>query len=292
MKIGFVGLGKMGKGIVTHLLKEGVEVVCWNRSRDDIDEVVTKGAVGTQSHKELISKLTSPRIVWLMVPQGTPVDEMIDLLTPHLSSGDLIVDGGNSFYKDTIRRHVELIKKGIRFMDVGVSGGPSGALNGACLMVGGSKKDYKLIAPILKLIAAPGALAHLGDVGAGHFAKMVHNGIEYGMMEAIAEGAAVLKESRFNFNLSKVFDLYNQRSVIESRFSDGENLGDISSIIEATGEGEWTVKTATELGVDVPVIKKSLQIRKDSTNMPDNFRNRVVSALRGKFGGHSVKKPN
>lgn len=298
MKIGFIGLGKMGKGIVTRLLKGKIDVVVWNRSWDDVDDMVLLGATAAKSHEDLITKLITPRIIWLMVPQGDPVDEMITSLIPYLDSGDLVIDGGNSFYKDTLRRSSELSKKGIRFMDAGVSGGPGGALNGACVMIGGNKKDYDLVKPILKIISAQGAYEYLGGPGAGHFAKMVHNGIEYGMMEAIAEGAAILAESDYKFDLAKVFKLYNSKSVIESRlvawakeaFEEDQRLKDISSKIEATGEGEWTVKTAEALGVEVPVIKRSLQVRQDSVSYPENYRNKVVSALRGKFGGHMVRK--
>jgi 6-phosphogluconate dehydrogenase len=297
MQIGFVGLGKMGKGIVLHLLEKGIDVVVWNRSQDDVDEVAKFGATPAKTHKELVEKLDTPRTLWIMVPQGSPVDEMIEKLLPHIDKNDLIIDGGNSFYKDTLRRGKGLKGK-VHFMDIGTSGGPDGARRGACLMVGGDKGDYKRVEKILKIIAAPKALGFFGDLGAGHFAKMVHNGIEYGMMQAIAEGAAVLKKSNFNLDLAEIFRVYNNRSVIESRlvgwgqeaFEEDPDLKDISSKIDSTGEGEWTINTAKELKVDVPVIKKSFEVRQESTAESESFRDKVASALRGKFGGHPVRK--
>lgn len=300
MKIGFIGLGKMGKNMVLHLLENGVEIVAWNRSPEPLAEVVGKGAVGAQSLEDLVNKLDTPRIIWLMLPAGRVVDEFIDQLSHLVQKGDLLIDGGNSFYKDSLRRGEVLDKLAIRFMDVGVSGGPGGARQGACLMIGGKREDFLGVEPLMKRAAAPGAYEYLGDLGAGHFAKMVHNGIEYGMMEAIAEGAAVLKMSSFHFDLKQVFKLYNNRSVIESRlvgwteeaFAQDENLTDISAIIASTGEGEWTVKTAKEMGVEVPIIEESFKVRMESNQPTDKpwklFRNRVVSALRGKFGQHKV----
>lgn len=297
MEIGFVGLGKMGKGIVLNLLEKKISVVVWNRSEDDVMEVVKKGAIAARTHEELVKKLKSPRVIWLMVPQGAPVDEMIKSLLPYLNKHDILIDGGNSFYKDTIARGKRLKGK-VRFMDIGTSGGPGGARNGACLMIGGENKDFKNIEPLLKLIAAPKAYALFGKLGAGHFTKMVHNGIEYGMMQAIAEGAAVLKKSDFKLNLAEVFRVYNNKSVIESRlvgwaqeaFAEDSDLKGISSKIDATGEGEWTIKTAKKLKVKVPVIEESFKVRQRSSDKSNNFSDKVVSALRGKFGGHPVKK--
>ena len=287
----------MGKGIVLHLLEKGVKVVVWNRSQDDVNEVAKFGATPAKTHKELVEKLKTPRIIWIMVPQGEPVDEMIDKLLPYVDKKDLIIDGGNSFYKDTLRRGKKLNGK-VHFMDIGTSGGPHGALHGACLMIGGSRSDYKRVEKILKIIAAPKALGFFGSLGAGHFTKMVHNGIEYGMMQAVAEGAAVLKKSNFNLNLAEIFRVYNSKSVIDSRLvgwgqealEEDPDLKNISSKIDSTGEGEWTINTAKELKVDVPVIKKSFEVRQKSTAESNDFRDKVVSALRGKFGGHPVSK--
>ncbi len=298
MKLGYVGLGKMGKNMVLRLHEQGIEIVAWNRSPEPREEVKKAGVNTAESVQELIKQLEAPRIVWLMLPQGEPTDAILHEITPLLSAGDLVIDGANSFYKDTLRRSEDLAKKNIRFMDVAVSGGPRGAREGACLMIGGEKTDVEQIMPIIAAAAAPQAWQHFGPVGAGHFAKMVHNGIEYGMMQAIAEGAAVLKNSQFKYDLAQVFNLYNHRSVIESRlvgwgeaaFKDDPELENISSTISHTGEGEWTIKTAKELGVAIPVIEESFKVRVRSANEPENFRNKVVSALRGQFGGHKVEK--
>lgn len=298
MKIGYIGLGKMGKNMVLHLLEQGVEVVAWNRSPEPLKEVTDAGATPAKDMPDLISKLESPRVIWIMLPQGALVDEFIDELIPLLSAGDFIIDGGNSFYKDSVRRGEELSKKGIHFMDIGTSGGPGGARRGACLMVGGQREDFEGVEELLKAIAAPEAYGYFGKVGAGHFAKMVHNGIEYGMMEAIGEGAAILKKSDFNIDLKEVFRVYNKGSVIESKLvgwthealEEDEELSDISTKIDATGEGEWTINIAKELGIDVRVIEDSFKVRQESTPNSEDFRARVVSAMRGKFGGHPVKR--
>lgn len=182
--------------MVLHLLEQGFDVVAWNRSPEPLEEVTSQGATPAKDIPDMISKLDSPKTIWIMLPQGPLVDEFISQLLPHLKAGDLVIDGGNSFYKDSVRRGEELAQKGIHFMDIGTSGGPGGARNGACLMVGGHKEDFERIEDLLKAIAAPEAYGYFGKTGAGHFAKMVHNGIEYGMMEAIGEGAAILKKER------------------------------------------------------------------------------------------------
>lgn len=303
MQVGYIGLGKMGKNMVLRLLEQGIEVVAWNRSPEPLEEVAKVGAVKAESIEDLITKLESPRVIWLMLPAGEVVDEFIEKLSKLLSPGDLLIDGGNSFYKDSIRRANDLKEKEIHFMDIGTSGGPAGARSGACLMVGGEREDFERVEPLLKAIAARNAYGYFGPAGAGHFVKMIHNGIEYGMMEAIAEGAAILKESKFNLDLKEDFRVYNNRSVIQSRlvgwaeeaFKEDPNLTDTSSVIGSTGEGEWTIKTAKELGVQVPVIEASFKVRQSSSEDPEDspqgFRNRVVSAMRGKFGQHKVKNP-
>lgn len=302
VKIGYIGLGKMGKNMVLHLLEQGLEIVAWNRSPEPLEEVVQAGAERADSIADLINKLPSPRIVWLMLPAGEVTDEFIDRLIPLLSKSDLVVDGANSFYKDTLRRSKKFQDKQINFMDIGVSGGPGGARAGACLMIGGSKDDYNRVEFIVKAASAPEAFGHFGPVGAGHFAKMVHNGIEYGMMEAIAEGTAILKNAPFELDLPEIFRVYNNRSVIESRLvewtqqalSEDPELSSISSTINSTGEGEWTVNTAKELKVETPILEESVKVRqnssKDKEDSSSGFRNKVVSAMRGKFGQHEVKK--
>lgn len=309
MQLGFVGLGRMGKNMVLHLLEGGVEVVAWNRSSGPREEVSKAGAVAVETIDELVSKLEKPRNIWVMVTAGEAVDSILDELVEKLAAGDLVIDGGNSFYKDTIRRSQKLNKKGIHFMDVGTSGGIESARNGACLMVGGEKEDFVRIEPVLKAAAAVNAYGLLGSIGAGHFAKMIHNGIEYGMMEAIGEGASLLKNSQFNFNLSEVFRVYSIRSIVESRlvswalaeFKNDPALSNIYSAIgsaggagRAKGEGDWTLEFAKEKNISIPVIEASMKVRdessKDSENSPEGFRNKVVSAMRGQFGQHPVKK--
>ncbi len=307
MKLGYIGLGRMGKNMVLHLLDQGQEVVAWNRSPEPREEVKAAGAEVTETVEELIKILKQVQddkgiVLWLMLPAGEITDQFIDEVLPLLEPGDLLIDGANSFYKDTLRRAEEIKPTGVHFMDIGVSGGPAGARSGACLMIGGAKEDFERIKDLVIKIAAPDAWGHFGEIGAGHYAKMVHNGIEYGMMEAIGEGAAVLKAAPFKLDLVDIFRVYNKRSVIESclvewtyeALTEDPELSQISSEIKASGEGEWTINTAKELGVDVPVIEDSLNIRKNSINdqedSPNGFRNKVVSAQRGKFGQHAVKK--
>ena len=217
MKIGYVGLGRMGKNMVLHLLEGGIEVVAWNRSPEPLAEVEKAGAIPAKDVKDLVSKLESPRVVWIMMPAGDVTDQFIDEILPLLEKGDILIDGGNSFYKDTLRRAEKIKPTGVHFMDIGTSGGPGGARVGACLMIGGDKADYEQIKELVVAASAPEAYGHFGPVGAGHFAKMVHNGVEYGMMEAISEGAAILKSAPFPMDLVEIFRVYNKRSVVESR---------------------------------------------------------------------------
>ncbi len=310
MRIGYIGLGRMGKNMVLRLLESGIEVVAWNRSLKPREEVKEAGAEAVETIEELIEKLEIPRTIWLMLPAGETTDEYIQKLIPLLNKGDLLIDGANSFYKDTLRRANELSIHEIRFMDIGVSGGPGGARTGACLMIGGEKEDFEKIKNLAIAAAAPDAFKHLGPTGSGHLAKMVHNAIEYGMMESLAEGLAILKHSEFKYDFSSLLDLYNHKSVIESRlvgwakeaFDEDPDLSDTSSIIGSGGagkerikaEGDWTMELAKGLGVEAPSIEASMQVRSDSPNVeessPNGFRNKVVSALRGKFGAHAVKK--
>jgi 6-phosphogluconate dehydrogenase len=297
-RIAYIGLGKMGKNMVLRLLEAGVEVVAWNRSKPAVDEVVRQGALAANDFSELISLLPERKVVWLMLPAGDVTDQIIADLLPLLKKGDLLIDGANSFYKDSVRRAEMLKQKGINFLDVGVSGGPGGARNGASMMVGGERSDFDYILPIIKAACAPDAYGYVGPSGAGHFVKMVHNGIEYGMMQAIAEGAAVLEKSPLKPDLAEVFRIYNNKTVIESRligwaqeaFAENPKLSNVSSTINHTGEGEWTIQTAKELGVEVPVIEKSFQVRVNSSSEVENFRNKVVSILRNKFGHHKASK--
>lgn len=298
MQIGYIGLGKMGKNMVLRLLEKQHQVVAWNRSPEPREEVARAGATVTESVEELVSKLTGQKIVWLMLPAGEVTHQMIVQLSTLLSPGDILIDGSNNFFKETIK-HLELLStKSIHFFDAGVSGGPNGARNGACVMIGGSEEMYPKVEPLFRDIAAPDAYKFFPGAGAGHFTKMVHNGIEYGMMQAIGEGFEVLKKSDFNLDLKKVAELYNKGSVIESRLigwlisgfqKNGQELQEISGSVKHSGEGQWTVDTAKEMGIPVPIIEGSLQFRIDSTNKP-SYTGKVVSVLRNEFGGHEVRE--
>lgn len=286
----------MGLNMVERLRGRGYEISVYDRSPELTQEAVRFGASASFSLVGMAAQLTAPRLIWLMVPHAV-VDEVLNELSPHLQANDAIIDGGNSFYKDSVRRARELEKKGIDFLDVGVSGGPSGARTGACVMVGGKEETFKKFESLFKDIAAENAYAYVGKAGAGHFVKMAHNGIEYGMMQALAEGFGLLKKSDFQLDLKKVADLYNHRSVIESRLVGwlegayekyGIELESISGAVGHTGEGEWTVKIANELGVPVPIIEGAFQFRVQSNDKP-TYTGKVLSALRNMFGGHAVK---
>ncbi|CAN5122315.1 decarboxylating 6-phosphogluconate dehydrogenase [soil metagenome] len=301
-EIAVIGLGKMGRGIALQLQEKGWRVVAYNRSHKKTDDLATAGLIPTYSYKKLIGNYQStPRIVWIMLTAGAPVEEALfgdDGLVKHLEPGDIVIDAGNSYYKDAKRREQILKDKGIHFLDVGVSGGPAGARHGACLMIGGQTELFHYLEPLFKDLSIEDGFAHFQGAGAGHFVKMVHNGIEYGMMQAIAEGFEVMKKSPYSVNLTEVTRIYNQGSVIESRLigwlkkayeENGENLETISGSVNSTGEGEWTVKTAEEMGIEVPIIKGSFEFRQQSQQKP-SYTGQVVSALRGQFGGHEVKK--
>lgn len=295
-EIGIVGLGKMGKGLALHLEEEGWAV----HAVDHNSEAAKALAPIITPHADilkLVESLATPRIIWFMVPAGKPVDDLLKEIAPHLDAGDIVIDGGNSLYKDTVRRAKECTEKGIHFVDVGTSGGPEGARNGACLMVGGDKQIYSRLTGLFKDLAVPGGYGYMGKSGAGHFVKMVHNGIEYGMMQAIAEGFAVMKESGLELQLKEIARLYNEGSVIESRLIGwlksgyeeyGENLESITGSVASSGEGLWTVEVAKELGIPVPIIEGALQFRYESEKNP-SYTGKILSALRNQFGGHSAK---
>ena len=303
-EIGIVGLGKMGSGIARQLMGKGWRVVGYNRSIEATRELVKNGLTGTKTFKDLVSELSTPRVVWIMVPAGKPVGEMIKKLSSLLEKGDIVIDGGNSFYKDSVRHHKELAKKGIGFVDVGVSGGPKGARHGASLMVGGERKLYDYLLPLYNDLSVPKGHQHFEGAGAGHFAKMVHNGIEYGMMQAIAEGFDVMKNSGYKLHLKDVAKVYNHGSVIESRLmgwmSDafekfGDELKEVSGSAGSGGaagmaksEAKWTLDVAKKLGIEAKVIEKSINARVNSQKKP-SFQGKIINALRNRFGGHEIK---
>lgn len=296
MQVGFVGLGKMGGNMVERLLGDKHQVVVYNRTADKIQEAVKKGAVGSSSLKDMVSKLQGRKIVWLMVPAGQPVDQNIADLIPLLSAGDIVVDGGNSYYKDTLRRHAALMVKGIHFLDCGTSGGIWGLKVGYCLMIGGEEKVFASVEPIFKTLAPPDGYLHCGSSGAGHLVKMIHNGIEYGMMQAYAEGFNILEASPYNLDLQKISHLWNQGSVVRSwllelaelAFQKDPKLEKLEPFVSDSGEGRWTVLESIERNVPAPVITLSLQARLASRDK-NSFAHRMLAALRNEFGGHAVK---
>jgi 6-phosphogluconate dehydrogenase len=297
MKIGYIGLGKMGLNMVERMLEKGYTVVANNRSDESIKKAEAAGAEGAYSISELVEKSgeAGKRTIWLMVPWKA-VDEVLTELLPLLTEGDTVIDGGNSPYKESVRRHAELVEAGIRFLDAGVSGGPAGARNGACIMVGGSQEIFNEYESLFADLSVENGYGYMGRGGAGHFVKMVHNGIEYGMMQAIGEGFDVMKKSDFDLDLKKVTDVYQNGSVIESRLvgwlasayeKHGFELDGISGEVSHSGEGQWTVDAANELNVPVEIIEGSLEFRKKSQGNP-SYTGQVVSALRNEFGGHDV----
>jgi len=295
MKLGYIGLGKMGFNMVERLLQKGHDVVVFGRNEKVVKDIKKRGADPASSIQVLISVLPLPRIIWLMIPYQA-VEGVLKELVPYLDEGDTIIDGGNSFFKDSMRRARELEEKNVHFLDVGVSGGPGGARNGACIMVGGEKAVYKKFKELFRDLSARKGYAYMGKSGAGHFVKMVHNGIEYGMMQAIAEGFAIMKASPFDLDLMNVAEIYNHRSVIESRlvgwlknaFDEyGQDLEDVSGSVAHTGEGAWTVETAKELEIPAPIIEGALNFRIESQKNP-SYAGRILSALRNQFGGHEV----
>ena len=299
MQIGMIGLGRMGMNMTKRLLKEGHRVVAYNRSPDKIKEIVKEGAKGAYSPGELVKTLKPPRIIWLMIPSGKPVDENIDTLKGILEDGDIIVEGGNSFYKDDIRHSEQLKSLGINYMDVGVSGGIWGLGIGYCLMIGGDRKYYKHLEPVFKALAPKDGYLYCGPVGAGHFVKMVHNGIEYGMMSAYGEGFSLLNSSPYKKDLdfAKVAHLWNQGSVVrswllelaETAFKKDKDLSKIEGYVEDSGEGRWTVEQAIETAVPLNIITSSL-FQRFRSREAGSFSDRLLAALRNEFGGHPVVK--
>ncbi len=297
MKIGLVGLGKMGYALALNMHQKGHQVIGYNRSRDKVDAIKKEGITGAFSLEDLVKQLDKPRVLWMMVPAGDPVEEVLRILAPLLDEGDMIIDGGNSNYKDTLRRAAALEELGISMVDIGTSGGIEGARKGACMMVGGSNDDYHRLESLLQDLCIEDGLAHVGPAGAGHYVKMIHNGIEYGMMQAIGEGFEILKESPFEVDYGKVAQVWRHGSVIRGwlmdlthkAFVEDPELSSIKGVVHASGEGLWSVQEALELSVPVPVMSASLFTRYRSQQQ-DTFSGKVVAGLRNQFGGHATVK--
>lgn len=301
MHIGFIGLGRMGFNMVKRLLKGGHSVTVFNRSKEKIEEALKEGAIASFSIEELVNKLPQKKVIWLMLPAGNIVDEYIEMLSKLLSKGDILIDGGNSFYKEDIRRFSYLNKLGIDYLDAGVSGGVWGLNLGYCTMIGGDKNVFSYIEPLLKTLSPESGYMYIGPAGAGHFVKMIHNGIEYALMGAYGEGFEILKASQYSdfFNLKDIAKLWNKGSVIrswllellENAFLKDPNLSEIKGYSEDSGEARWTVNEAVENGVSAELIAISL-FKRFKSRQENAFSDKVIAALRNEFGGHKVIKIN
>ena len=298
MEIGLYGLGRMGGNMATRLARGGHRVVAGNRSPEPVQEAVAHGAVGAKSVEDMIRQLRPPRVLWAMVPAGEPTDHALDDFARYASKGDVLVDGGNSNFRDSMRRAVKYEAMGLRFLDVGVSGGIWGLANGYCMMVGGPADAVAIAKPALDTLAPPNGWAHFGKNGAGHFVKMVHNGIEYGMMQAYGEGFELLHASEFQLDLRMVSQVWLQGSVVRSWLlelaerafaEDGSDLSGIKGWVEDSGEGRWTVIEGVNHGVPMTAIAHSLFARFVS-RQDDSYAMKVAAALRNQFGGHALKK--
>jgi len=298
MRLAMIGLGRMGGNMSERLMKGGHEVVVFDRSADAISRYSAMGAVPSSSAADAASKMSGPRIVWVMVPAGKPTDDTITELAGVMKKGDVIIDGGNSNFHDSLRRAADLAPKGIDFIDAGTSGGIWGLENGYCLMIGASDTAFALCEPIFKTLAPENGYAHVGPPGSGHYVKMVHNGVEYGMLQAYGEGYEILHASKhFKLDLRQIAAVWNQGSVVrswinelaEEAFKRDANLDALKGYVEDSGEGRWTVQEAIDLDVPAPVITLSLLARLAS-RQPESFSAKVIAALRNEFGGHAVKK--
>ncbi|HXN02229.1 MAG TPA: decarboxylating 6-phosphogluconate dehydrogenase [Candidatus Dormibacteraeota bacterium] len=296
MQLGLIGLGRMGSGMTLRLLQGGHQVMVYDRVPEAGAALAGKGATVTGSLEDLGQKLKSPRVLWLMIPAGPPVDDAIQHLSGTLSPGDIIIDGGNSNYKDSIRRAEALRSQQVEFLDVGVSGGIWGLTVGFNLMIGGNQAVFKQAEPIFKTLAPPDGYAYVGPSGAGHYSKMVHNGIEYSMLQSYAEGFEILKAAPFGFDLQQLAKLWNHGSVIRSwllelaqaAFERDPQLSRIRGYVDDSGEGRWTLQEAIDRAVPAPALAMSLFMRFRS-RQDDSFSDKVVAALRNEFGGHPVK---
>ncbi len=297
MDLGFIGLGKMGMNMVTRLRRDQHRVVVFDRSPDVVKEAEGHGCVGAASLADLVGKLSAPRAVWIMVPSGAPTEETVHAVGALLQSGDTIIDGGNTRFHDDVRRAAELKKRGITYVDAGTSGGIWGLKVGYCLMVGGEEAAVKRLAPVFTTLAPENGWAHMGDVGAGHYVKMVHNGIEYSMMQGYAEGFELMSKSEYKLDLAQIADLWMHGSVVRSwllelaasSLKEDQKLEKIKGYVQDSGEGRWMIADAIEKDVPVPTLTSALFTRFRSRQQ-ESFAEKMLAALRNAFGGHAVRR--
>lgn len=300
MELGMIGMGRMGSNMAKRLLKGGHSITAWDPAKEAVSAIVAEGATGATSLADLAEKLKPPRAIWLMVPSGEPAENTINKAAGLLSRGDLVIDGGNSNYKDSMRRAKALSQYGIAFLDVGTSGGIWGLEEGYCLMVGGEKEHFERMEPIFQTLAPSPqqGYGYVGPSGAGHFVKMVHNGIEYGLMQAYAEGFELMQAKReFGLDLHGIAQIWRYGSVVRSwlldlaaaALQDDPQLDRLEAYVDDSGEGRWTVQESIDLAVSIPVITQALQVRFRS-RQPQPFGIKLLSALREQFGGHSIKR--
>ncbi len=299
MDLAMIGLGRMGNNMAIRLLRGGHRVVAWNRSIEKTDELAKQnGALAAKTFQDVVAQLKTPRIIWLMLPAGETTEKAIDDFLPLLSNGDILIDGANSNFHDTMRRAGKVNAAGINYMDCGVSGGVWGLEIGYALMVGGEKKIFDYCEPLFKTLAPANGYGYMGAHGAGHFVKMVHNGIEYGLMQAYGEGFEILNASKFNLDLRQIAALWNQGSVVRSWLlelaerafaAEGNDLKNLRGYVEDSGEGCWTVQAAMDSNVPAPIITLSLMMR-FASRQSESFSAKMLAALRNQFGGHAVKR--
>lgn len=297
MELGFIGLGKMGMNMVTRLRRDQHRVVVYDRSTELITQAEGQGCVGSSSLSDLVGKLSAPRAVWVMVPSGAPTEETIRSVAALLQPGDTIVDGGNTRFHDDVRRAAELKKQGLHYVDAGTSGGIWGLKVGYCLMVGGEETAVKRLEPVFTTLAPENGWAHVGTVGAGHYVKMVHNGIEYSMMQGYAEGFELMSKSEYKLDLARIADLWMHGSVVRSwllelaagALKEDQKLEKLKGYVQDSGEGRWMVVDAIEKDVPVPTLTTALFTRFRS-RQEESFAEKMLAALRNAFGGHSVRR--
>ena len=299
MQLGLIGLGRMGAGLSDRLLEGGHEVIGFDVAAEEVERLVQRGGAGASSLEDLVRQLAAPRVVWIMVPHGEPTRETLETLLPMLAEDDMVVDGGNSHYVESLVHAQRCREHGVRFLDVGVSGGVWGAKEGFNLMIGGPRDAFEIVEPVFRTLAPEGGYARVGESGAGHFVKMIHNAIEYSMLQAVGEGFECLQRADFELDLAQIAELWQNGAVVRSWLlellaralrQEGNALERVGDHIDDSGTGRWTVEYALSKGIPVPGISISLYERFDS-RLQKRYAHQVIAALRGQFGGHAITEP-